>query len=98
MARKTYIRAEFSFPKRFFGLCYGGRLGKQNLEDLLNRLHEDSVTEIMTHPGYYDAESMSRYDYWGYHWEYELAGMKAYTKRKLARQRNIKFVTFEEID
>lgn len=97
MSRRTYKQLGFSFPECFFGLIYGGRLRPDLLNDLLNRLPEGKTTEIMTHPGYYNRESMQIYDYWGYHWEDELNSMLSCSKKALEVERQVKMISFEEI-
>ncbi len=87
-ARKAGIR----FVDHFWGLGVSGHLDERNLKKILASL-QPGVNEIMSHPGFEDAETRGRYP-WNYCWEKEAAALRSEAVFRFIEGRKIRLAHF----
>jgi hopanoid biosynthesis associated protein HpnK len=84
-------------PDCFLGLAATGRLGPAALCRLIDTVPEGS-TEIMVHPGIYDAELASIGSRLQRHRQTEMEGLLAPEVRRAVEQHGIRLISYEELN
>ncbi len=91
--RKTLRRHGIRCTDAFSGFDNGGHIDGAALPGLLERLRDNTVTELMVHPGY---DASAAYD-WGYAWEAELAALTSGGIKALIKEKGIQLMKFREM-
>jgi chitin disaccharide deacetylase len=77
----------------FFGFYFGGRLSRDALLAVIRCLPVGRVSELMCHPGRYDA----RYADWGYSWAMELSALASVEVRSALAEREVVLSDFRSL-
>ncbi len=80
---------------RFNGFLYGGGLNKEKLRIIINNLPQNSVSEIVCHPGLHDVDN--NYKHWQYNWQDELDALIDPGIRSLINQKRIPLISFRDL-
>ncbi len=96
--RRAYARGAEGYSFVTVGFAAGGgRLTRTRLLEILDRLGEEPVVEVMLHPGRVDADTRRRYGHWGYHWERDLALLCDPGLAEELDRRGIEVTSFREL-
>lgn len=95
LARSKAKCYNVDMPDHFFGMLAGGQMKEEFFMNILRALPE-GVSEIMVHPGA-DAKLLGTFYDWHYHWEDELASVKASAAADYIQKHNIELISFKEL-
>ena len=80
-------------PDGMYGFEVSGCLTRFALEQILRKI-PDGLYELICHPGEDDAETRTRYSYWGYQWAEELEALTAPETRVVLKEQGIALTSF----
>jgi hopanoid biosynthesis associated protein HpnK len=87
---------DVSCTDHFVGFFHGGRLGKKQLETLLQHLPPSGTCELMCHPGL-DSRS-TKYNHWDYRWSDELQALLDRDIGDALRRRGIDLISYRHLN